>query len=127
MSEAEVEALLAQLRAEFADELAFETALVRLALTRAELHENLRRQLLVRDYVDSRFRETVEVSDDAAERYWQEVLAPDMREQGVVVPELESVKEDFVIPILQEQEVNRRVQSWIGDLRDRATIRRMYP
>lgn len=106
---------------------AFERELQRAGLSPAELQRDLRRQLLVAAYVENRFRGTVDVTDEEARTYFDETLAPDMRERGIEPPPFEDVADAFVVPILREREVNRRVESWIQDLRARADIDVRYP
>lgn len=106
---------------------AFAAELHRQGLTAEELRRDLRRQLLVSAYVDSRFRATIDVGEVEARGYFEETLAPDMRSRGIEPPAYEAVAEEFVIPILRERELTRRVESWIGDLRARADIEIRYP
>lgn len=115
------------LESSFPDADAFAAALERYGLTTDGLRRDLRRQLLVSAYVDSRFRATVDIDEESARAYYREQLIPDMRARGIEPPPYEEVAEDYVRPILQEREVNRRVVSWLEDLRARATIRRLYP
>jgi len=119
--------MMADLSAQFESPEVFAAEMQRLGMTRQELRSDLRRQLLVANYVDGRFRATVDITDEQARSAWEQEFVPDMEAEGVAVPSFESVADDYVIPILQQREVNRRVQSWILDLRERATIRRMYP
>lgn len=116
-----------RLESSFTDDAAFAAALERFGLTTDGLRRDLRRQLLVAAYVDSRFRATVDIDEETARAYYREQLIPDMRARGIEPPPYEEVAEDYVLPILQEREVNRRVVSWLEDLRARATIRRLYP
>lgn len=125
--DAQLDALMAALAAQFESVEAFATELQRLSTTLLEIRSDLRRQLLVTDYVDGRFRATVAVTDAQARAAWEQEFVPNMEAEGVPIPSFESVLIDYIIPILQQREVNRRVQSWILDLRERATIRRMYP
>jgi len=106
---------------------ALDSQLRELHLTREELRTDLLRQLLVASYVDSRFRAVVEISDSAAREAWETELAPGMRDRGLVPPAFEDVEQELVVPLLREREVNRLVESWIADLRQRATIERRYP
>jgi hypothetical protein len=127
VTDAQVDDLMAQLQAAWESAEQLDAALLRLGLLRSEVRTDLRRQLLTAAYIDSRFRATVDISEEEAQRVWRDELVPDMRERGIEVPEFEEVAEDLVMPLLREREVNRRVQSWIGDLRTRATIDRRFP
>jgi len=124
---AQLDTLMDALVGQFESAEAFTAEMTRLGMSRQEIRDDLRRQLLVADYVDGRFRATVEITDEQARAAWDEEFVPSMEADGVPIPSFESVVNDFVTPILQQREVNRRVQSWILDLRERATIRRMYP
>lgn len=123
----QLDAMMATLAEQFESSAAFAAEMQRLSMTRPEIRSDLRRQLLVADYVDGRFRATVDISDEQARAAWEQEFVPDMEAEGVAIPSFESVADNYLIPILQQREVNRRVQSWILDLRERATIRRMYP
>lgn len=124
VSESEVRDAYEQVAGSFESPDAFGRELQRYGLTPDGVRSDLRLQLLIANYIDDRFRATVDISRQQARDYWEQTLAPDMRRRGIEVPSFESVTENFIIPILREREVNRRVQSWVSDLRQRATIRR---
>jgi hypothetical protein len=126
-SEADLDAMIAALVEEFGTPAALAAELHRAGLTEAEIRDDLRRQILVAEYIDGRFLATVDITDEEARAEWEREFVPTMEAEGVPVPSFESVAADYLVPILQQREVNRRVQSWIFDLRARATIRRMYP
>ncbi len=96
----------------------------RFGSTLAGVRADLRRQLLVARYVDTRFRAMIEIDRDEARRFFEQELAPEMLAGGVQPPPIEAVLEEYVVPILREREVNRRIESWISDLRARARIER---
>ncbi len=125
--DAQLDAMMAAIIAQFESTAAFTAEMARLGVSQREIRDDLRRQLLVSEYVDGRFRATVEITEEQALAAWEQEFMPSMEADGVPIPSFESVADDFVVPILRQREVNRRVQSWILDLRERATIRRMYP
>lgn len=127
VTDRQVDDLLEQLESAWESPEAFDAGLLRLGLLRSEVRTDLRRQLLTAAYIDSRFRATVDISEEDGRRAWSEELAPDMRARGIEVPPYEQVAGELVVPLLREREVNRRVQSWINDLRTRATIDRRFP
>ena len=126
-SDDQLDSMMQSLAEQFESAEAFAAEMTRLGMSQEEIRGDLRRQLLVAEYVDGRFRATVEVTGEQARSAWEQEFAPRMEADGVPVPSFESVVDEFVVPILQQREVNRRVQLWILDLRERATIRRMYP
>ena len=108
----------------FGGERAFEEELQKQALTPEGVRRDLNRQYLVATYIDSRFRATIDVGDDQISSYYEAELVPDLTRQAIEIPPLDDVADLFIVPILREREVNRLVQSWISDLRERATIQR---
>ena len=116
-----------RLAAEYVSRQAFEAELSRWGLTPAGVREDLERQLLVAAYVETRFRSFTDISEQATRDYYEDVLVPDMLERGISPPALEAVRDEFILPILREIEVNRRLRAWVTDLRRRARIGRMLP
>jgi len=123
----QVEALWEQVVAAYPDPQTRQAELRRLGTGESQLRADLRRQALVSAYIASRFRATAEISETEAREYFDKTLVPDMQRQGIPIPAFDSVEDEYVIPILQQREVNRRVESWIVDLRARATIERRFP
>lgn len=127
VTRADVNAAYRRLQESFPDRDTFRAELDRLGLTPEGVLRDLRRQLLVTAYIETRFRATVDVDESEARAYYSEELVPGMQEEGIAPPAYEEVAEEYVLPILREREVRRRVESWLEDLRARATIRRLYP
>jgi hypothetical protein len=83
----------------------------------AELKRLLKRQLTILKYVDFRFRPQVRISDDALRDAWNADF------QGE--PEGPAFEESA--PALRErlarEELDRRIEGWVSDLRARAAVR----
>jgi hypothetical protein len=109
------------LAATFASRQEFETEMQRWGFSNATLRRALERQLIVESYVESRFREFVDISQQRITEYYEETLAAEMQRLGEPLPALESVS-DPITAILREEEVNRRIDEWIVELRERAEI-----
>ncbi len=123
----QVDQLWQQVETLYPDPQARRSELLRYGLTEQALRADLRRQILISAYIDSRFRLTIDISETEARRYYEETLVPDMQARRIEVPSFEAVAEQFVVPILREREVNWRVESWVADLRARAIIERRFP
>ncbi len=117
----EVEREFADLVALFPSAQAFEQEVERQGMTAAEVRYDLERRYLSINYVDARYRSTVDIRETDSRRYYEEVLRPEMEQVGEPLPPFESV-EHLIRPILIENEVNRRVGDWLADLRRRADI-----
>ena len=82
---------------------------------------DLEREALVANYIDARYASIVDVDDTDIARYYDAVLRPEMERLGAPMPTLAAV-ESAIRDILRVDEVNRRVDSFIADLRRRAEI-----
>jgi hypothetical protein len=105
----------------FATRADFEDEMQRWGFTTATLRRALERQLIVDSYIDTRFREFVDIPMERVTAYYEGTLAEELRRRGEPLPPLETVS-DLIGAILREEEVNRRVEEWIIELRERAEI-----
>jgi hypothetical protein len=82
-----------------------------------ELRRVLRRQLTILKYIEFRFRPQVRVSDDDLEAAWNvgyqgEPRGPAFEEASPALRER-----------LEREELDRRIETWVSDLRERAAVR----
>jgi len=84
---------------------------------RSDLQRLLRRQLAILKYIEFRFRPQVRVSDEALREAWNE----DVRGQPEGPPFEEAAPE--LRARLERRELDRRIESWVRDLRGRAQVR----
>jgi hypothetical protein len=120
--EDDIEGRYERLAEPFGSRQAFEDELRRLQLTPSEVRYDLERQALIGNYIDVRYRTVIDIGEAAMRRYYDEILRSEMERQGATLPRFEDVDDEFILPILVETEVNRRVEEWIADLRRRADI-----
>ena len=98
---------------------AYGQALARYRLTEAELRERGAREANLMAFIERRLRPQVRLDPAEVERYYQETLAPELRRQGqAVIPPLPEVREK-IEQVLAEREMNRRLDEWLRDLRQR--------
>lgn len=119
--EEDIETALARMAGAYESVEAFEEALREQQRTREEVRYDLEREALITNYINARYRAIVDISESARRRYYEEVLGPEMEQQGESLPPLEAVDAQ-IERLLAVTEVNRRVDEWIADLRRRATI-----
>lgn len=106
----------------FPSRQAFDAELSRWGLTAEGVRLDLKRQLMVVAYIDSRFRAFVDISEAELRQYYEETLLPELLWRGVEPPAFETVDDESILPILREAQVNIRVSDWIRELRERAEI-----
>lgn len=117
----EIEAQVAQIRAGFPSEAAFQQALREVGLTLQGLRLLVSRQLLVLAYVDERLGARVFVSLDDISRYYRTAFTAEMQKQGQPVPPLEDVR-DQIREVLKQQKLNQELVAWTQELRREADV-----
>lgn len=117
----DVDTHVAEIRARFKDEAAFQKALRDQKMTVKELRQVVARQLMVLAYVDEQLGPRVFVSLDDISNYYRTVLTPDLQKQGQTVPPLEDVR-DQIRGVLREKRLNEAIGKWTEDLRRKADV-----
>jgi len=109
------------IRARFPDEAAFQKALKEVGLDTKGLRQLVARQLLVLTYVDERLGPSVFVTPDDVNRYYRDVLVPEMQKRGQPAPPLDQVRED-IRETLKQQKMTAQMESWTKGLREKADV-----
>ncbi|HKI05267.1 MAG TPA: hypothetical protein VKK31_25020 [Thermoanaerobaculia bacterium] len=117
----EIEKNVAKIRARFPDDPSFQKALKEVGLDLKKLRQLVARQLLVFTYVDERLGPRVFVSLDDINRYYRNVLTPEMQRQGKPVPPVEEMRED-IREVLKQQKLTEEVEKWTQELRREADV-----
>ena len=117
----EIERNVAKIRARFPDEASFQKALREVGLDGKRLRQLVARQLLVLTYVDERLGPRVFVSLDEINRYYRDVLTPEMQRRGQPVPPVEDVRDD-IREVLKQQKLTQEIEKWTQELRSRADV-----
>jgi hypothetical protein len=90
-------------------------------LSENDVAEQVRREILIRRYIDGRFRSTVHIERDAIEAYYEKTLLPQLQKFGGPVPAFASV-EGEIREILMQQEIDKQFSSWLEALRQSSKI-----
>lgn len=117
----EVDEQVAQIRARFASEAAFDKALAEVGLNLQGLRQLVSRQILVLTYVDERLGARVFVSLDDVTRYYRSVLTPEMQKKGQPVRPLDEVR-DQIREVLKQERLTQELTTWTDELRAKADI-----
>lgn len=122
-SETDVRSRTQGIAKRFPDPQSFRDALARYHLTEAALSRRLERESLIMAFVDSTLRPDVNISSDEIESYYQRTLVPELRLRGQAgeIPPVEEFR-DRIQEILVQQEMDRRLEQWLGQLRRNARI-----
>jgi hypothetical protein len=117
----EIQKRVAAIRARFPDDAAFQKALKEVGLDLKGLRQLVTRQLLVLTYVDERLGPSVFVTPDDVNRYYRDVLGPEMQKRGQPAPPLDQVRED-IRETLKQQKMTAQMESWTKGLREKADV-----
>jgi hypothetical protein len=117
----DIQKRVAEIRARFPDEAAFQKAVKEVGLDPKSLRQLVARQLLVLTYVDERLGSRVFVGPDDISKYYREVLTPEMQKGGHPVPPLPEVRED-IREVLKQQKMTQEMTSWTRELREKADV-----
>lgn len=117
----EIQKRVAEIRSHFPDEASFQKSLKEVGLDLKGLRQLVTRQLLVLTYVDERLGSRVFVSPDDINRYYRDVLTPEMRKQGQQPPPPEEVREE-IRETLKQQKLTQELASWTRELREKADV-----
>jgi hypothetical protein len=120
-SDADVETLLAPLKARYASEAEFRAALERAGISEPQLKAHLLAGLRMLRYTDLRFRGEVQITEENLRDFYNS-LAAESREKGSApAPDFESSR-DQVEKLLTDQRVMQALDRWLGTARNENQI-----
>ena len=117
----DVDTHVAEIRARFKDDAAFQKALRDQKMTVKDLRQIVARQLMVLTYVDEQLGPRVFVSQDDINNHYRTVLTPELQKQGQPVPPIDEVR-DQIRTVLREQRLNEAIKKWTDELRREADV-----
>lgn len=91
------------------------------ALTAGEVRAMVERQLVIRRYLQERFRPIAFADEDRAREEYEKFYAPERKTAGLSVPAFESVSEEMRTRS-QQRVFNEEVEKWMKELREKARI-----
>jgi hypothetical protein len=110
-----------ELISRFPSEAVFRERVMSVGLTPTRIEDLLRERVLIDRFVEFRFRSFVFVSEQEIKRYYDEKLAPEIRNAGQVPPPIDQVRES-IIPILRQEKINEEIDRFLTAARQRADI-----
>jgi hypothetical protein len=124
--ESEVTSDVAQIEQKFASLDAYHARLVELGLSADDVHQMVERQAYLERYLDSKFRDSVQIDPKQIETYYNEQLVPALQKKGQTAPPLSDVR-DSVRELLTQQEINRLAAQWLDESKGRLRIEIVPP
>jgi parvulin-like peptidyl-prolyl isomerase len=120
-SEEEVDRSLARLKRSFSSPEAYEERQKQSGLSDEEIRQFLRSQLYLSNYLDSRFRPSIQISEQDIEDFYKNRVIPRAESRGQTPPPLDSAR-DFIQEALVQRAVNEQADRWLKESRTRLRI-----
>ena len=107
----------------FKSEAQFRERAGSVGLTPQKINELIRQRILIDRFADFRFRSFVLVTEQEIKRYYDEILAPQVRAHGQVPPAVSDEKvRDGISAILKQEKINTEIDRWLTSARQRADV-----
>jgi hypothetical protein len=123
-SEAEIDRAVQRLEQSFASQDDFEARRKLAGLSEAEVRGVAADQLYLNNYLDSRFRASVQVNEQAIEAFYQNALLPRAKARGQSPPTLDTAH-DYIQEALVQQGINEQADRWLNESRARIHVTKM--
>lgn len=119
--DAEVDRALEQLRGSYASLEEYEARKKQAGLSDHDIRKMLAAQLYLNNYLDSRFRPSVQVDPQALEDFYQKTIVPRARARGQAPPSFEASK-DYIEEAVVERGINEQADRWLKESRARLKV-----
>ncbi|HKN23399.1 MAG TPA: hypothetical protein VJX72_01025 [Candidatus Acidoferrum sp.] len=123
-SDEEVQRSLARLKRSFSSPEEFEAREKQAGLTDDDVMRMLRSQLYLSNYLDSRFRASIQVDEKDIEEFYKTRVIPRAESRGQAPPTLEAAR-GRIQEVLVQQEINVQADRWLKESRARLRVEKM--
>jgi hypothetical protein len=123
-SDAEIEQSLTALKKSFSSPEQYEARKKQSNLTDLQVRDKVATQLYLTNYLDSRFRPTVQVDAKAIEDFYNSAVLPRAKARGQDPPTLEASREIIQEALIQES-INAQADQWLKESRTRIHVQRL--
>lgn len=120
-SDQDVQRSLARLQRSFSSPEAFEERKKQSGLTDDEILRQLKSQLYLSNYLDSRFRASIQIDDNAIAEFYKNRVVPRAESRGQTPPTLEAAH-DFIQEALVQRAINEQADKWLKESRSRVRV-----
>ena len=120
----EVQRSLARLKRSFSSPAEFEDRRRQSGLSSEELQAMVKSQLYLSNYLDTRFRPSIQVEEKDVEEFYKERVVPRAEERSQTPPTLEAAR-DFIQEALVQWAINEQADRWLKESRARIRVENM--
>jgi len=123
-SDEDVNRSLQRLKRSFSSPEAFEERKRQSGLTDDDVFRMLRSQLYLSNYLDSRFRATIQIDQKEIEEFYKTRVVPRAEARGQNPPALDTAR-DFIQEALVQRAINAQSDRWLKESRGRVRIEKL--
>jgi len=120
-SEEEIDRSLRRLKRSFSSPEAFEERRKQSGLTDEDILHMLKSQLYLSNYLDTRFRPSIQIDEPAIEDYYKTRVIPRAESRGQPPPTIEAAH-DFIQEALVQRAINVQADKWLKESRTRVRV-----
>ncbi|HYA62159.1 MAG TPA: hypothetical protein VED66_03095 [Candidatus Sulfotelmatobacter sp.] len=120
-SNEDVQRSLERLKRSFSSTEAFEERKKQSGLTDEDVERMLRAQLYLSNYLDSRFRASIQIDEKEIEEFYESRIVPRAESQGKKPPPLEEAR-GFIQEALVQRAINVQSERWLKESRARLRV-----
>jgi|SRR5215831_85040 len=92
-------------------------------ISEAELRQIVTAEAYLSNYLDSRFRPTVQVDEQAIQDFYHQALIPRAKARGQEPPSFDAAR-DLIQEVLIQKGINEQADKWLKESRTRLSIRK---
>ena len=123
-SDVDVERGMRRLMWSFAKPEDFDAQRTKAGLSEIEVRQIVVAQTYLSNYLDSRFRPTVQVEESAIKDFYEQAVIPRAKARGQEAPSFEAAR-DVIQEALIQQGINEQADKWLKESRDRLSIAKL--
>ncbi|GAC1637102.1 MAG: hypothetical protein NVS9B14_16720 [Candidatus Acidiferrum sp.] len=120
-SDADVDRGIQRLKRSFAKEEDFEAQRKKVGLSEEDIRQIVTAQTYLSNYLDSRFRPSVQVDDKAIQDFYDTAVIPRAKARGQEPPTFDAAR-DVIQEVLTQQGINAQADKWLKESRTRLSI-----
>lgn len=123
-SDEDVQRSLERLKRSFSSPEEFKEREKQVGLTDEDVQRMLRSQLYLSNYLDSRFRASIQIDDKDIESFYETRVVPRAKSRGQTPPTLEAAR-GFIQEALVQQAINVQADRWLKESRGRLRVEKL--
>jgi parvulin-like peptidyl-prolyl isomerase len=120
-SDEEVQRSLGRLKRSFSSPEAFEERKKQSGLTDEDVERMLRAQLYLSNYLDSRFRASIQIDEKEIDEFYEKRIVPRAESRGQKPPTLDEAR-GFIQEALVQRAINVQSERWLKESRARLRV-----